>query len=117
VDGGGGLITIINSPLADDAFRQHVLDVLATDATFVGMVETLGLAREMSDAVRRIVENLPAPVVAEIRAAVTESLNAGTRTMPVDCNLSQTEIDRPAPVSVAVVDEAGSPTIRVRSST
>jgi hypothetical protein len=116
VDGGGGLITMINSRLADDAFRQQVVEILATDTTFVGMVETLGLAQEMSDAVRRIVESLPAPVVAEIRAAVTESLNAGTRTMPVDCNLSQTEIDRGAPVSVAVVDESGSPTIRVRSS-
>ena len=116
MDAGGGLITMINSRLADDAFRQQVLAVLATDTTFVGMVEELGLAVEMSDAVRQIVEALPAKVVAEIRAAVTETLNAGQRTMPVDCNLSQTEIDRGAPVSVAVVDEAGNPTIRVRST-
>jgi hypothetical protein len=116
VDAGGGLITMINAQLADDAFRQRVLDVLATDTTFVGMVEELGLAPEMSDAVRQIVEALPASVVAEIRVAVTENLDAGGRTMPVDCNLSQTEIDGGAPVSVAVVDEGGNPTIQVRST-
>lgn len=116
MDAGGGLITMINAQLADDAFRQQVLAVLATDTTFVGMVEELGLAPEMSDAVRQIVEGLPSNVVAEIRVAVTQTLNAGRRTMPVDCNLSQTEIDGGAPVTVAVVDEAGSPTIRVRST-
>ena len=94
MDAGGGLITMINSQLTDDAFRQRVLAVLATDTTFVGMVEELGLAVEMSDAVRRIVEGLPPNVVADIRTAVTQTLNAGQVTMPVDCNLSQTEIDR-----------------------
>lgn len=117
MDGGGALITMINARLADDAFRQRVLEVLTTDTTFVGMVEALGLAAEMSDAVKTIVENLPPRVEAEIRAAVTASINAGQRTMPVDCNLSQTEIDRGAPVTVSVVEEAGNPTIRVRSST
>lgn len=104
MDGGGGLITMINSRLA-------------ADATFVDIVEALGLAPEMSDPVRRIVESLPQDVVANIRAAVTETLNRGQNTMPVDCNLSQTEIDGGAPVKVAVVDEAGSPTIQVRSTT
>lgn len=117
MDSGGGLITMINSRLADDAFRQQVIELNATDMTFVGMVEALGLAVEMSDAVRQIVENLPANVVAEIRAATTHALTAGESVMPVDCNLSQTDIDRGAPVTVAVVDEAGNPTIRVRSAT
>jgi hypothetical protein len=108
---------MINSRLADDGFRQQVLAVLATDTTFVDMVEALGLAGEMSDAVRRIVEGLGPDVVAKIRDAVTETLGRGQNTMPVDCNLSQTEIDRGAAVKVSVVDEAGTPTVLVRSST
>lgn len=116
MDSGGALITMINARLSDDGFRQQVLAVLATDTSFVDMVEALGLAGEMSDQVRRIVESLPADVVAEIRTAVTETLDRGQSTMPVDCNLSQTEIDRGASVTVSVVDEAGNPMIRVRSS-
>jgi hypothetical protein len=116
LDGGGGLITMINARLADDGFRQQVLALLATDATFVDMVEALGLAGEMSDPVRRIVEQLSPDVVAQIRAAGTETFARGQNTMPVDCNLSQTEIDRGAAVKVSVVEEAGSPTILVRSS-
>ena|SRR5437899_219183 len=108
---------MINARLADDGFRQQVLAVLATDTTFVDMVEALGLAGEMSDPVRRIVESLPADVVSQIRTAVNETLDRGQNTMPVDCNLSQTEIDRGEPVNVSVVDEAGNPTIRVRAST
>lgn len=117
MDSGGSLITMINARLADDSFRQQVLAVLTTDTTFVDMVEALGLAGEMSDPVRRIVESLPKGVVAEIRVAVTEALDRGQNTMPVDCNLSQTEIDAGPAVKVSVVDEAGSPTIRVRSTT
>jgi hypothetical protein len=107
---------MINARLADDSFRQQVLAVLATDATFVDMVEALGLAGEMSDQVRGIVESLPKDVVAKIRAAVTQTLERGQNTMPVDCNLSQNEIDAGAAVTVSVVDEAGSPMVRVRSS-
>jgi hypothetical protein len=116
VDAGGGLVTMINARLADNAFRQQVLDVLATDRPFVDIVATLGLAGEMSDAVRRIVERLPADVVAEIRTGMIATLRGGRSTLPVDCNLSQTEIDRGAAVDVTLVDEAGTPTIRVRSS-
>ena len=78
------------------------------------MVETLGLAGEMSGAVRAIVETLPPPVVEQIRQATLAMLDTPTLAMPVDCNLTEATIDDGTPVDVSVVDEAARPTIRVR---
>jgi hypothetical protein len=115
VDPGGGLITMVNRRLADDAFRQQLRDLHARQAPLIEMVETLGLAAEMSDPVRKIVSELGPAEVEGIRRATLEMLDRAANEMPVDCNLSQHEIDAGASVAVAVVDDAGAQTIRVRS--
>jgi hypothetical protein len=118
VDPGGGLITTVNRKLADDnAFRQQIRDLHARQAPLIEMVEALGLQGQMSDAVRKIVAGLGAAEVDGIRTATLEMLDRAGNQMPVDCNLSQTEIDGGAPVTVAVVDESGVETILVRAAT
>jgi hypothetical protein len=115
MNSGGGLITAVNQRFADEGFRDRVRTMHASQTPLLEMVETLGLGGEMSDAVRQIVEDLSPDVVEGIRQATLEMLDAATRVMPVDCNLSQTEIDRGAAVDVSVVDEENQRTILVRA--
>jgi hypothetical protein len=108
---------MVNGKLADDdAFRQQIRDLHARQAPLIEMVEALGLQAQMSDAVRKIVAGLDAAQVDGIRKATLEMLDRAGNQMPVDCNLSQTEIDRGAPVTVAVVDEKGVDMIQVRAA-
>lgn len=115
MNSGGGLITAVNQRLADEGFRERVRSMHASQTPLLEMVEALGLGAEMSDAVRQIVEDLSSDVVESIRQATLEMLDAASRAMPVDCNLSQTEIDRGAPVDVSVIDEDRQRTILVRA--
>lgn len=115
MDPGGGLVTMVNARLGDPAFRQQIRDMHSSGASLVEMVERLGLVGEMSDAVRSIVQGLDANTVSAIRRATLEMLDRAENQMPLDCDLSQTEIDRGSPVSVVVVDEAGVSTIQVRA--
>lgn len=118
MDPGGGLITMVNQRLAsDEAFRQQIRDLHARQAPLIEMVEALNLEGEMSDAVRKIVAGLGPAEVQGIRKATLEMLDRAETQMPVNCNLSQTQIDGGAPVTVAVVDESGVETILVRATT
>ena len=109
---------MVNRKLADDeAFRQQIRDLHARQAPLIEMVEALGLQGQMSDAVRKIVAGLDAAQVEAIRKATLDMLDRSGQQMPVDCNLSQTQIDDGAPVTVAVVDEKGVETILVRAAT
>jgi hypothetical protein len=117
VDPGGGLITIVNVRLADEDFRQEIRNMHANQASLLDMVEALGLSGEMSLAVRNIVAAVSPAEVEGIRQATLEMLDRAENVMPVDCNLSQTEIDGGASVAVAVVDEAERLTIQVRAAT
>lgn len=117
MDPGGGLITLVNRRLADDeAFRQQIRELHARQAPLIEMVEALGLEDQMSDAVRKIVAALGPVEVEGIRKATLEMLDRAGNQMPVNCNLSQSEIDGGAPVAVAVVDEGGVETILVRAT-
>jgi hypothetical protein len=109
---------MVNQRLAsDDTFRQQIRDLHARQASLIEMVEALGLEGEMSDAVRKIVAGLAPAEVEGIRKATLDMLDRAETQMPVNCNLSQTQIDGGAPVAVAVVDESGIETIRVRAAT
>jgi hypothetical protein len=111
---GGGLITVVNARLADDAFRTRLREMHAEERPLLDMVDELGLADEMSDAVRSVVAGLGPAEVEGIRRATLEMLDRAERRMPVDCNLSQSDIDRGSPVTVSVVDQTGGRTIQVR---
>jgi hypothetical protein len=109
---------MVNDRLArDEAFRQQIRDLHARQAPLTEMVEALGLEGEMSDAVREILAGLDAAQIDGIRKATLDMLDRAGTQMPLDCNLSKTEIDRGAPVTVAVVDEKGVDMIQVRATT
>ncbi len=115
VNPGGGLVTMVNARLSDPAFRQQIRDMHAQGASLLDMVEQLGLAGEMSPAVRSVVAGLDPQTVAEIRTATLDMLDRAENQMPLDCNVSQPDIDRGTPVSVSVTTDA-TPTIVVRAS-
>ena len=96
---------MVNSQLADPVFRQRIRDMHARSASLIEMVELLGLAGEMSPAVRSVVEGLDPATVEGIRAATLEMLDRAENQMPLDCNVSQPDIDGGAPVSVTVTPD------------
>jgi hypothetical protein len=114
---GGGLITLINDRLPDESFRRQIRELHAQGAPLLAMVETLGLAGEMSPAVRDVVVALSPDDIAGIRQATLEMLDRAENQMPVDCDLSQRSIDDGLPVTVTVVDTAPARIIRVRAAT
>jgi hypothetical protein len=115
MNSGGGLITNVNQKLADESVTNQIRAMHANQTPLIDMVETLGLGSDMSDAVREIVAGLGPDVVASIRQATLEMLDGPTRRMPVNCDLSQTDIDGGAPVNVTVVVEDSQQTILVRA--
>jgi hypothetical protein len=106
---------LVNSRLADESFRQQIRTMHADQTPLVDMVEALGLTREMSGEVRAILEGLGKAEVEGIRKATLEMLDRAENQMPLDCDLSQSEIDGGRAVSVSVVDEGGKQTVRVRA--
>ena len=110
---GGPLLKAVNERLKDDNFRQQLRDMHAKKTPLLDMVDSLDLAKEMSDAVRGVVARLDADAVEEIRTATLEMLERAETTMPLDCNISQAQIDDGLPVNVTVVVSGGKATIRV----
>jgi hypothetical protein len=113
---GGPLLMTINARLADEDFRQRIRDMHASKASLLDMVDTLGLAGDMSDAVRGVVAQLTPDQVEAIRKATLDMLDRAGDAMPLHCTLSQAQVDDGAPVNVTVVDVGGEATIQVRPS-
>ena len=115
---GAGLITLVNAQLQrDPAFLQQIRDMHAAGVPLLDMVDQLGLGGAMSDQVRAIVQRLTPADVDAIRQATLDMLDRAENQMPVDCDLSQQEIDSGTPVTVAVrPDTTGNQTITVRSA-
>jgi len=117
VGGGGGLVAIVNDRLGDPAFRQLVRDLHASGTPLVDMVDRLDLGDAFSAALRAVVASLPPAEVQAVRDATLEMLDRNEQQMPLDCTVTETEIDTGLAVDVTVVAEAGVNTIRVRPST
>jgi hypothetical protein len=114
---GGGLLRLINQRLPVETFRQQIRELHARNTPLLEMVETLGLAAEMSPAVRGVVAGLSTDDVVAIRQATLEMLDRHENRMPVDCDLSEADIDNGVPVTVTVVDTAPARLITVRAAT
>jgi hypothetical protein len=116
VNPGGGLITMVNAQLrADPDFVQRIRELHAAETPLLDMVDQLGLGASMTEPVRAILRHLSPDDVAAIRRATLDMLDRAENQMPVDCNLSQRQIDEGAPVTVAVVpNERGNEMIKVR---
>jgi hypothetical protein len=106
---------MVNARLADESFRQQIRALHAEQKPLVDMVEVLGLTGELSGEVRAILEGLGKAEVEGIRQATLEMLDRAENQMPLDCNLSKSEIDAGTNVTVSVVDEGGKRTVKVRA--
>jgi hypothetical protein len=112
---GGGLLTAINSRLQLTTFRDQIRTLHAAEAPLLEMVDALDLAPEMSPAVRAVVAALDDATVAGIRQATLDMLNRAENEMPVDCNMTEAEIDAGQRVGVSVIGGANGLVIQVRA--
>jgi hypothetical protein len=108
------LVMATNKALASKDFRDSVREMHAEGYPLVKMVEALGLEDDMTARIREILEQLPDEVVGEIRQATLEMLDSGDYTMPLDCTVTDAELQDGIPVDVEVLPEDGKETIHVR---
>jgi hypothetical protein len=108
------IVVAANAALADPAVRDAVREMHEAGAPLLEMVDALGLDDEMTTRVRIIVGELAPHVVAGIRDATVAVLDTGGVNLPLDCSVTQAQLDDGLPVTVDVVPEAGVQTIRIR---
>ena len=80
----------------------------------VDMVEALGLEDDMTKRIREILVDLPDDVVDGIRKATLEMLDSTDYVMPLDCTVTDAELNEGIPVDVEVLPEHGNGHIHVR---
>ena len=108
------LVQAANTALANKDFRDSVRQMHEAGYPLVDMVEALGLEEEMTQRIRQILLDLPDEVVAGIRQATLEMLDSGNFVMPLECLVTDAELDAGVPVEVDVAPEQGVETIHIR---
>jgi hypothetical protein len=110
------LVEEANKLLQVPSNRQKIRDMHEQQYPLAKMVDDLGLAPEMSEGIRQILDGLSPEVVEGIRTATLDMLNSADpkKEMPLNCRVTVGVIDSDSPVVVEVVPEAGVPTIHVR---
>jgi hypothetical protein len=108
------LVMAANKALASPDFRESVRQMHAEGYPLVKMVDALGLEEDMTKRIRQILEDLPADVVEGIRKATLEMLDSTDYVMPLDCTVTDAELEAGIPVDVEVQPEDGKDTIHVR---
>ena len=111
------LVMAANAGLANPDFRASVQQMHAERYPLVKMVEALGLEDDMTPEIKAILENLPPHIVEGIRRATLEMLDGSNYGMPLDCRVTDPELQDGIPVDVLVLAESGRPTIHVRPKT
>jgi hypothetical protein len=111
------LVMAANTALADPNFRAAVRQMHDEGYPLVKMVDALGLEDDMTVRIRTILEELPPRVVEGIRHATLDMLAGTTYMMPIDCTVTDAELESGVPIHVEVEPEEGHPTIHVRSTT
>jgi hypothetical protein len=108
------LVTAVNKALADASFRDAVRQMHAQGYPLTKMVDDLGLEEDMTARIREILETLSPEVVDEIRSATLEMLDSKNYVMPLDCTVTDAQLDDGTPVQVEVDVEKDVKTIHVR---
>ncbi len=108
------LVMATNRGLASEDFRASVRQMHAEGYPLVKMVEALGLEDDMTARIREILNGLAPDVVEGIRQATLEMLDSTEYMMPLDCTVTDSELDQGVPVEVEVLPEDGVDTIHVR---
>jgi hypothetical protein len=106
------IVKTANASLADPAVRARVRQMHADGEPLVNMVEALGLP--LDGRVRKILESLAPDVVAGIRQATLAAFEADASVLPVDCEVTEAQLDAGEAVAVDVPAVGGALTIRVR---
>ena len=106
------LVRAANTALADAAVQETVKQMHAQGVPLSQMVDALGLGEEMSGRIRAILDGLAPDVVEGIRQATLAALQNPQPALPLDCQLTEPQIQ--LPVVVDVVPESGVQTIRVQ---
>src|SRR6185369_13233377 len=92
------LVMAANKGLASPDFRESVRQMHAEGYPLVKMVEALGLEEDMTKRIREILDQLPADVVEGIRKATLEMLDSTEYEMPLDCTVTDAELEAGIPV-------------------
>lgn len=108
------LVMATNQALANPDFRASVRQMHAEGYPLVKMVEALGLEDDMTVRIRDILDGLAPDVVQGIRDATLAMLDSGDYVMPIDCTVTDEELNDGVPVDVEVLPESGIETIHVR---
>jgi hypothetical protein len=111
------LVIAGNQALGDPNFRASLREMHETKVPLVQIVENLGLDGDMSPQVRQVLENLGPDVVEGIRQAMLDMLDRQDQTMPLDCTVTQQQLDAGTPVVVQVVTEDNKRTVKARTAT
>lgn len=107
------LVAEVNTDLQQEQFRARVRELHAQETPLTQMVKDLGL-ENMSTQIRNILEGLDPHVVAGIRAATLAMLDSDNYEMPLDCLVSEAEVNAGAQVKIEVDDAHHQQSIHVR---
>jgi hypothetical protein len=110
------IVLAANRALADPNVRASIRQMHAQRYPLVKMVEELGLDDDMTTRIRQILMGLSPEVVEGIRQATLEMLDGTDFEMPLNCMISESELEAGVPVDVEVQPTDGRPTIHVRAS-
>jgi hypothetical protein len=113
-DPGVAIVIAANEALTDPTVRDSCRQMLTDGYPLVKMVEALGLEDDLTEPIRRIVEGLGGDAVAGIRRAVLEMLDRTNYALPLDCNVTEAELEAGIAVDVEVIREHEVETIHVR---
>ncbi len=108
------LVMAANTSLGNKDFRDSVRQMHAEGYPLVDMVEALGLEDDMTDRIRAILVGLPDDVIVGIRKATLDMLDSGNFVMPLQCSVTDSELEAGVAVGVDVHAEGGAQTIVVR---
>jgi hypothetical protein len=78
------LVVATNQALTDSDVQAQVRQMHADDMPLLDMVDALGLGDFMTDEIRAVLQDLSPDVVAGIRQATLDALDAGRTEMPLD---------------------------------
>jgi hypothetical protein len=113
-DPGVALVIAANEALTDPTVRDSCRQMLTDAYPLVKMVEALGLEDDLTEPIRRILDGLSAEVATGIRQAVLTMLDGTDYALPLDCNVTEAELEAGIPVDVEVIPEHQVQTIHVR---
>lgn len=111
------LVIAGNQGLKDQNFRTSLREMHENKVPLLQIVENLGLDGDMSPEVRLLLENLTPGVVDDIRQAMLDMLDRQEQIMPLDCAVTEQQLDGGTGVQVEVVMKGNKRTVQARPTT